>query len=179
MALKICIVIMFLVCIVTGMGWSATKGNLQAENEQYASSLGDANWLTGIANGQVLLTNQQIELANVTIGKLRLELADSEEYVAYLQEKAQLEEFESLGVLKAWLEEDDTDSTLYIFGAGCLTNYDCDDYATALVYNALLDGYSVSTQIEGNHMLNSTIIGDKIYFIEPQDDEVWLWGYRD
>ena len=58
-------------------------------------------------------------------------------------------------------------------------NYDCDDYAVALVYNALSDGYSVSLQVEDNHMLNSTVIGNNIYFIEPQNDKVWLWGYRD
>jgi hypothetical protein len=146
---------------------------------QYASSLEEVNRQAEIANEQVILTNQQIELANAGIGELKQKLAESERSVAYWWERAHPREFESLDELKACLDRDDTDSTLYILGAGCLTNYDCDDYAVALVHNALLDGYSVSLQIEGNHMLNSTIIGNKVYFIEPQSDKVWFWGYRD
>jgi len=189
MALRICIVIMFLACIVTSIGWLTSKWDLEAaqiigeslkaKNEQYASSLEEANRQAEIANEQVILTNQQIEQANASIGKLKQKLAESVRFGAYWWERAHPREFESLDELKAWLDKDDTDSTLYIFGFGCLADYDCDDYAVALVHNALLDGYSVSLQIEDNHMLNSTIIGNKIYFIEPQNDKVWFWGYRD
>ncbi len=186
MALRICMVIMFLAFAVTGVGWLTTKWNLEASNEQYAYSLEEVSRLAGIANGQVMLSNQQIEQANAnigqlndSIGQLQQELVDAEKFGAYWWERAHPREFESVGVLKAWLAEDDTDSTLYIFGAGCISTYDCDDYATALVYNALADGYSVSTQIVDKHMLNSTIIGNEIYLIEPQNDDVWLWGYRD
>jgi len=182
---------MFLACIVAGIGigWLTTKGGLEAaqivgeslkaENVQYASSLEEVNRLAEIANEQVILTNQQIELANASIMKLEQELAESESSVAYWWKRAHPREFESLDELKAWLEKDDTDSTLYILGSGCLTGYDCDDYAVALAHNALSDGYSISTQIVGDHMLNSTIIGNKVYFIEPQNDEVRFWGYRD
>jgi len=182
MGLRICIVIMFLACIATGIGWLTTKitgGNLKVANEHYAYSLEEVSRLAGIANEQVVLTNQQVEQANTTIGELEQKLAESERFVTYWRARAYPREFESLDELNAWLAKDDTDSTIYIFGSGCLANYDCDDYATALVQNALLDGYSVSAQIEGNHMLNSTIIGNKIYFIEPQNDKVWFWGYRD
>jgi len=181
---RIFTVIMFLVCIVAGIaiGWLTTRGDLEAaqtageslkaENEQYASSIEEANRQAEIANEQVIL-------ANVTIEKLEQKLAESEKFGAYWWGRAHPKEFGSVDELKAWLAEDDTDSTLYIFGAGCLANYDCDDYAVALVRNALRDGYSVSLQVEGNHVLNSTIIGNKIYFIEPQSDEVWFWEYRD
>ena len=176
-ALRIFTVIMFLACIVTGIGigWLTTRGDLEAaqtageslkaENEQYVSSLEEAN--------------RQVILDDVTIEKLEQKLAESEKFGAYWWERAHPKEFKSFDELKAWLARDDTDNTLYIFGAGCISNYDCDDYAVALKRNALLDGYSVSLQIESNHMLNSTIIGDKIYFIEPQSDEVWFWEYRD
>ncbi len=173
MGLRICTIIMCLAFIVTGMGWLITKGNLdatrtvgeslKASNKQYASSLEETSQ-------QVVLTNQQIGLANTTIEELKQKLA---EY------RAQPREFVSLDELKAWLGKDDTESTLYIFGAGFLTGYDCDDYATALVQNALSSGFLISTQIVGDHMLNSTIIGNEIYFIEPQNDKVWLWGHRD
>jgi hypothetical protein len=172
-------VILFLAFAVTSVGWLTTKWELEAKNEQYAYSLEEVSRLAGIANGQVILTNQQIELANTSIGQLQQELDESKEYLAYWRQKAHPKEFGSVDELKAWLAEDDTDSTIYLFGAGSISSYDCDDYATALVYNALADGYLVSLQIEGNHMLNSTVIGNSIYYIEPQTDEVWLWGYRD
>jgi hypothetical protein len=189
MALRICLIIMFLACIFAGVGWlnarwgletaRTTGESLKTANEQYASSLEEANRQVGISNEQLMQTNQQIELANASIGQLKEELAKAEQLGAYWWERAHPREFESVAELKAWLAEDDTDSTLYIFGSGCISTYDCDDYATALMYNALAHGYLVSLQIKGNHMLNSTIIGNEIYYIEPQTDEVWLWGYRD
>ena len=186
MALRVCVVVLLLACMVTALGWLATTSSLEAENEQYAYSLEEINRLAGMANEQVSLSNEQIEQANANIGQLTAdigqleqELAQSEESLAFWWGRANPREFESLAELKAWLAEDDSDTTLYIFGNGCLSNYDCDDYAAALVYNALYDGYLVSTQIVGNHMLNSTIIGNSIYYIEPQTDAVWLWGRRD
>jgi hypothetical protein len=179
MALRVCVVILLLTCIVTALGWLTSTWNLGAENEQYAYSLEEVNHLAGIANEQVKLGNQQIEQANASIGQLEQELAESEESLAYWWGRSNPRQFESLAELKAWLAEDDSDTTLYIFGTGCLSNYDCDDYAAALAHNALYDGYLVSMQIVGNHMLNSTIIGNDIYYIEPQTDEVRLWGHRD
>lgn len=79
----------------------------------------------------------------------------------------ELREFGSLDELKTWMP------SLYIFGG------DCDDYSLYLVELAHQDGYEMSTQITGTHMLNSTIIGNDIYFIEPQTGEIWLWGYTD
>jgi hypothetical protein len=188
MKLRIYIVIMFLACMVASLGWLTTRFNLAAaqvkgeslatENKEYAYSLEEIRWLAGIANKQVTMTNQQIELANASIEKLKQKLTESEKLSAYWYGRANPREFESLDALKAWLAKDNTDKAVYIFGSGCLTGYDCNDYAVALVRNALLDGYLISFQVQGNHMLNSTIIGNKIYFIEPQTDEVWFYGYR-
>jgi hypothetical protein len=168
MLLRIGIVIISLACIFAGVGWLTTGGNLEA-----AQTAGES-LKTG--NGQFELANTS---DNTSIVGLEQGLADSEEFSAYRWESAYPAEFASVDELKAWLAQDDTDSTLYIYGSGCILEYDCDDYAIALVRNALADGYSVSLQIEGEHMLNSTIIGNEIYFIEPQSDKVWLWGYRD
>jgi hypothetical protein len=189
MTLRVGAVIMFLVCMVTSAGWLTTRWELQAaqmrgsdleaSNGQYAYSVEEVSRLAKIANGQVMLTNHQIKEANTSIGQLKQKLSESENSITYWRQRVQPREFESLDELRAWLAKDDTDNTLYIFGSGCLGTYDCDDYAVALVYNAFFDGYSISLQVEGDHMLNSTIIGNNIYFIEPQNDKVWLWGYRD
>jgi hypothetical protein len=194
------ITILLLSCLITGAGWLTTKGNMEAlqttntilkeqiysQNLQHSQALQEANYNIEVANQQVLSANQQVlsannraELANVTIGDLKQELAGTEKWQDYWWQRAHPKEFESLDALKAWLAQDDTDHTIYIFGSGCLANYDCDDYAVALVYNALQGGYSISTEIVGDHMMNSTIIGNDIYLIEPQTDEVQLWGKRD
>lgn len=101
----------------------------------------------------------------------------------------ELREFTSLQELEDWLEQDKTDATLYFTGEMDLSNphskygYDCDDFAYCLQKSALAQGYLMSTEIivknGEQHMINSTIIGNKIYFIEPRTDEVWLGAYRD
>jgi hypothetical protein len=189
MVMRVWMVAIFLACTLAGVGWLATRWNLEASqvrgdssetgSEQYISSLEEISRLAKMANEQVVLTHQQIEQAEASILGLEQKLADSERFGAYWWDRAHPAEFGSFSELKAWLAEDDTDSTLYIYGSGCILEYDCDDYAVALSRNALADGYAVSMEIEGTHMLNSTIIGNNIYLIEPQTDEVWLWGYRD
>lgn len=64
--------------------------------------------------------------------------------------------------------------------------YDCDNYAMALVEDAINKGFLVNLQYVENyyrqdsrefypsHMINNTVIGNRLYFIEPQKDEFWL-----
>jgi hypothetical protein len=163
MLLRIGIAIILLASIFAGVGWLTATSNLEA-----APTVGDS-----------LKTGNELASDNTSTVGLEQRLAVSEEFSTYQWENAYPAEFGSVDELRVWLALDDTDSTLYIFGSGCIAEYDCDDYAIALVRNALADGYAVFLQIEGEHMLNSTIIGNEIYFIEPQTDEVWLWGYRD
>lgn len=116
-------------------------------------------------------------------------MASKEIIVEKLVEKPiELREFVSLQKLVDWLEQDDTDSTLYFtgtvdFSASLGSKYDCDDFAYRLQRSALAEGYLMSTEIivkkGAQHMINSTSIGNNIYFIEPQTDEVWLETYRD
>ena len=104
-----------------------------------------------------------------------------------IEKPIELREFVSLQELVDWLEQNETDTTLYFTVKVDLSNphseYDCDDFAYRLQKNALVEGYLMSTEIivkEGEqHMINSTCIGNDIYFIEPQTDEVWLGSYRD
>ena len=117
------------------------------------------------------------------------DLVPREIIVEKLVEKpVELREFVSLQELTDWLEQDDTDSTLHFIGTVDFTasqgsNYDCDDFAYCLQKSALADGYLMSTEIiikrGTQHMINSTGIGNNIYFIEPQTDEVWLETHRD
>ena len=199
-AYPVIITILLSSCLIIGAGWLTTKRNIEtlqtvntilkeqinSQNLQHSQALQEANYQIEAANQQVISANQQAlsannsaELGNVTIGELKQELAGAEKWQDYWWQRAHPKEFESLDALKAWLAQDDTDHAIYIFGSGCLINYDCDDYAVALVYNALQAGYSVSTEISGDHMMNTTIIGNEIYMIEPQTDEVRLWGKRD
>ncbi len=103
-----------------------------------------------------------------------------------VEKPVQLREFASLEDLKTWLANDNTDALHLIFsdegGLRTSPNFqDCDDYAYALQTAAEKDGYQLSIQIDTRkkHALNSLFIGNNVYFIEPQTDEVWLECYRD
>ena len=90
----------------------------------------------------------------------------------------QLNYFASLEELQDWLKKDETDTPIASY-----PNSDCDDYAYELQQRALKDGFIISTELDWKkseyHMLNSALIGKDIYFIEPQDDTVWLHTSRD
>ncbi len=103
-----------------------------------------------------------------------------------VEKTAELREFASLEELEEWLANDTTNALHLIFGGeeGLIINpsfEDCDDYAYALQKAAERDGFRISVQIDtrGQHALNSVFIGNNVYFIEPQTDEVWLEAYRD
>jgi len=102
-----------------------------------------------------------------------------------------LREFNDVNELEKFLEESDADSVAYLKfdkdGTVDLTlrDYDCEDYAIALRDLAHEAGYLMSFQLVKNyrmpngkfltsHALNSVIIGNELYFIEPQTDEYWL-----
>ena len=73
--------------------------------------------------------------------------------------------------------------------------YDCEDYALALRDDAYSKGFHMNiqavwdyrrpdtgeliTEYNEGHAVNSTIIGNEMYFIEPQTDEYWLATYLD
>jgi len=96
----------------------------------------------------------------------------------------EIREFEDLDELKQFLEADDTNEVLRLYpirgtDGSMLLEDCCDYYALNLQERALNAGYLMSTEIvKDNHMINSTVIGNVIYYIEPQSDKVWLWGHR-
>ncbi len=104
---------------------------------------------------------------------------------------ANLSYFDTVAELREWLAEDDTNEWLFIDlsenqidGAPPnLDGYDCDDYALQLQRRALASGYIMSAiivaQDGSSHMINSCIIDRKIYYIEPQTDEFWLYSSLD
>jgi hypothetical protein len=81
------------------------------------------------------------------------DLASKEIIFEKLVEKPiELREFVSLQKLADWLEQDNTDSTLYFtetvdFSASLGLKYDCDDFAYRLQKSALAEGYLMSTEI--------------------------------
>jgi hypothetical protein len=90
--------------------------------------------------------------------------------------------FGSLGELRDWLAEDNTNTPEGVehLSPGEL---DCDDYALMLQKHALEDGYIISVRFElsgeEGHACNTAVIGNNIYHIEPQTDVVRLIGHLD
>lgn len=91
----------------------------------------------------------------------------------------QWREFESPAILMSW----STEHLLYLWMVGDQVA-DCDDYAARLQLEAYKDGYLLSVQLiqDGmlngknvsnylqSHMGNLAMIGNEIYFIEPQPE---------
>ena len=82
-------------------------------------------------------------------------------------------EFESLSQLKGWLTLDDLDSFQYMG-----SSWDCDDFAFELQRRAMRDGYYMSVQVEETqygetHITNITKIGNTLYAVAPETDEVY------
>lgn len=142
----------------------------------------------GVHYGQETL-EPQVKIITQTRTKINIETKYIERIIDhYVETPVEVEvvrevpqrliEFSSLEELKEWLERNDVDSRIPSY-----PGFDCDDYAYQLQKNAAKDGYIISTEliIENGelHMLNSALIGNDIYFIEPQDDEVWFYCSRD
>lgn len=85
--------------------------------------------------------------------------------------------FKSLDSLKEWLKQNHVDKMTYV-----KETHDCDDFAVELQQAALSDGYLMNIVYDPDgyyrnkngeaHMLNSTIIGNYMYIIEPQNDKI-------
>jgi len=92
-------------------------------------------------------------------------------------------EFSSVEELEVWLKQDRTSYIQLISGRfpedGVYVDpdYDCDDYAEDLMLAALKDGYLISQDLDGDHVRNFTYIGNEIWLIEPQDDEITLYKW--
>ena len=107
---------------------------------------------------------------------------------AAVDKPIELREFTSLEELERWLAEDDTDEYIHLVAGEdgvCRQSdkYDCDDYAFQLQRRAANSGFLMSVTIiekQGEpHMINLTCIGNDIYYIEPQSDEVWFYCHKD
>lgn len=81
--------------------------------------------------------------------------------------------FSSLAELKAFLKYTRIDKEEYV-----ASTHDCDDFARDLQWAALSwnGGRIINAQLtdDGRHMLNTAVIGNELYQIEPQTDEVTL-----
>ena len=99
---------------------------------------------------------------------------------------ANLRNFESLDELKQWLAISGDSTTIFMSVDG---KVDCDDYALALQQRALADGYMISFQIihaadynqvftgikvppDVLHAVDLAVIGNDVYYIEPQTNEI-------
>lgn len=113
------------------------------------------------------------------IPKIEYVYVTTEEEVEVIREvPVELIRFKSENELRQWLEYQKQTTTWLDFGT--LT---CVDYAQAFVELARTSGYDVNFQVMSihpksgrvlrNHALCNTIIGDKVYFIEPKTYEHW------
>jgi len=195
--------VVILACILTGIAWSTDHQDLriaQATADYYYTKFTRANYqiesdnaaITELA-GRIDELKNRLEVVNDTVAELtdgnhKLQCINNE-----LSENGKLRYFESTDELKTFLEESSVDN--HIKAGQDWRTYDCDDYAIALREYAHSKGFHMNVQAiwryrrpdtgelagsyDEGHALNSTIIGNRMYFIEPQTDDFWLAAYLD
>ena len=106
----------------------------------------------------------------------------------------ELRDFNSTGELENWLSENHIDEAVMLYANG--QRFDCDDYARRLIKDARADGFQLWFQVllpdyrrpdtgervtdsDEAHALCSAIIGNRLYFIEPQTDDYWFVAKMD
>ena len=113
--------------------------------------------------------------------------ADSGATKVTVEELIKLREFASLEELKSWLAEDNTDECVHLVvgedGSYRLDVEYCDMYALQLQRQVARSRFLMSTTIieeQGKpDMINLGCIGNDIYHIDPQIDEVWFYCHKD
>ena len=115
-----------------------------------------------------------------------------EPVIKEIEVQRSLLQFESLAELKQWLSNVkliDIHFTVVNEIGNSVQKFDCDDYARRLQDWALQEGYIISFEVirhtEYNslftqkrlpvgdiHAINSVIIGNSVYYIEPQTQEI-------
>lgn len=119
---------------------------------------------------------QPVETIKETVKYVEYPVQVPVEIVKEVEKRQTLRHFDNVTELREWLAQDKVDRML-------LSGYDCDDFAYKLQQHGARDGYYISTEIVGSgyfkHMINSVLIGNDIWFIEPQDDKFWLAMPRD
>jgi len=120
--------------------------------------------------------------------------------VEHVETTKPLREFQSLEELEQWLVNIEVlDIRFDVVDKETserIEKFDCEDYAIRLQEKALRDGYTISFEVihsaEYNalfkqkrmpsdtiHAINSVILGNEIYYIEPQTHEVAFVAYLD
>jgi hypothetical protein len=178
------LIIFFIVVFVCGIGagfwfwgssserevWEEKYNILQSEKDTLAAGLASTE-------GQLQILQSESDTLAADLVAVEGELQKAQDDLDYLKGLYPPKNFPSLEALQDWLAEDDTDSREYIEG-----EFDCDDFALMLQQHAFDDGYKIDIQYSDNddlHAMNSTIIGNYFYFIEPQNDEVTRVGRVD
>lgn len=124
-----------------------------------------------------------VEVVETLVEKKVIEKVPVIQYVEVEKEvPLELREFASEEELAEWLVADKTNEIPYMKDI-----FECENFARSLMKHALNDGNYMSFQVlknytrpetneftEGPHAINSTIIGNYVYFIDPQTDEYWI-----
>jgi hypothetical protein len=162
-------VIVFGGIVVFGNGYVAGDSSINGAEMDFDSS---CLWLTGNNyESEQSFDSSTAAGTGSAIQQLDLENTLSDGEITCLRP------FRSYKELKQFLDEDLTDEHIYS------KSFDCDDFAFMLSQNALNRGYQIFPFAEDNHLknvahvaLDDTII---VYIVEPQTDEIRIWGKVD
>lgn len=156
---------------------SSLEGNVTTLEANVSSLEGDVSTLeTDLADSEATVSALygDLDTANSTISDLQADVSTQQNINASLS--AELNEvkdprhFSSISELTDWLQQDDTD-TRY-------ADETTAEMATILQVRALRDGYIIYTfVISGGEGLNMAAVGDEMWAISPENDNLDFLGY--
>ncbi len=162
--------IFFIAAVILVQSFLNTNRKLiSAYNETSASNLWAGHRISSPGE-----TEEQVNEAQLKSGMrgpvLEIKLTSGE--IGYLHP------FRNLAELKQFLSADQTDK--HDYGR----DFDCDDFAFLLSKNAISKGYQIFPFAEGSHLKNVAHVylgkdATAVYTVEPQTDEISLWGRVD
>lgn len=159
-----------------------------------------ACFLTGGALNERLMKPEIVEVpVAVEVVKWKepeteLVYLEAEPVIETVAVAVELRDFDTTEELENWLCENHIDEAVMLYASG--RRFDCDDYARRLIKDARADGFQLWFQVllpdyrrpdngervtdsDEAHALCSVIIGNGLYFIEPQTDDYWFVAKMD
>jgi hypothetical protein len=162
-------VVVFTGVVLFGSKYAAGKSNTHETDMDFESAclwLTEGNYTEPQSSASAVTGNSLSKTPEVELGKT---LSDGTVVC--------LRPFINFAELQEFLKEDHTDECVYS------RDFDCDDFAFMLSQHAINRGYQIFPFAEENHLKNvaHVALGDSIivYTVEPQTDEVRLWGKID
>ena len=165
--------------VLVGIGGYAYSEHAKLQTATAGHEQGVAALTQQVQQASVL--RNELDSVNQTLANTNAKLTTDESALAGVNQRlltygfsGPVSEFASYDALIAWLKTDTTHLQLYS------STFQCVDFASMMSENAIKAGYWIFPAVDmaNGHMKCIAPIGNDLYAIEPQTNEVSLWATK-